>query len=79
MDVEQSNRAPAAFRASCLGAVVAIAATAVILFAVFVCLTEYEARLASGSCLGAFVICKIVRRIGRSGDPHYAKHPPDDP
>jgi uncharacterized membrane protein (GlpM family) len=73
MDVEQSNRGPAAFRASCIAGILAVATTFAILFAAFVCIDDLEARLASASCFGAFVICKAVRILNRSDD----RRPPD--
>lgn len=79
MDVERSNRAPAAFRASCLGAILALFAPLLVLLAVFICYEDPEAALAAATCIAAFVICRIVRTIGRWSDPSQREQPTEIP
>jgi hypothetical protein len=75
MDVEQSNRGPAAFRASCIAGVKALTATIAILVSAIICFGDPTARLASATCLGAFAICKLVRIVNLD----HSRRPPDDP
>ena len=79
MEVEKSNRAPAAFRASCVAAMLAVLFAFVAFAALAACVMIPEARMAAGLCLAAYLICKVVQLVNCRDDPRCDDLPPDPP
>jgi len=82
MDVERSNQMPVAFRESSRAGlytilIISSPLTIIIAAAAFLALNRTE-RLLLGTCLAAFGIRFLVRRINRRDDPR-VKPPPLNP
>jgi hypothetical protein len=82
MDVEQSSRAPVAFRQTCRAAALTLGLFFGPPFCVIFAIAFGESPLVRGVvgiCFGAYALRLLVRRINRHDDPRKVNRPSDAP